>query len=226
LFFQLRCKWQNYLWHEQLEFFLGHLTNERIIPRWQVVQAEQAVRLYFVHFLGSSTEPKSLVEIDEQGMFDTASSLQQLVTTLRLKRYARRTEKTYLFWLESCFRFVCAADPACPQGKSSADPRHVKDFLAQLVVKHNVAAGTQNQAFYSLLFFFRSILKRDIGDMKEALRAQQRRRLPVVLSVSETQRLLGQIEGTVSPLDRLGDHGGSSTAASCSQGKPVEESIG
>lgn len=57
-------------------------------------------------------------------------------------------------------------------GKTSADPRYVKDFLAQLVVKHNVAAGTQNQSFYSLLFFFRFILKRDIGDMKEALRAQ------------------------------------------------------
>ncbi|MCB2217873.1 MAG: hypothetical protein KQH59_17525 [Desulfobulbaceae bacterium] len=153
LFFRLRCKWQNYLWHEQLEFFLGHLKNERIIPRWQVVQAEQAVRLYFVHFLGSSTEPKSLVEIDEQGMFDTASSLQQLVTTLRLKRYARRTEK----------------------------------------------------------------IRRDIGDMKEALRGQQRRRLPVVLLVSETQRLLGQFEGTVSPLDRLGDHGCSSVAVSGSQ---------
>ncbi|MEE4314021.1 MAG: phage integrase N-terminal SAM-like domain-containing protein, partial [Desulfofustis sp.] len=102
-----------------------------------------------------------------------------------------------------------------------ADPRYVKDFLAQLVVKHSVAVGTQNQAFYSLLLFFRYILKRDIGDMKEALRGQQRKRLPVVLSVSETQRLLGQFDGTVSPLDRLGDYGGSSAAVSDSQGKPV-----
>lgn len=170
--------------------------------------------------------PEPLVEIDEQGMFKRDAAFEQLVTTIRLKRYAGRTEKTYKIWLTSYFSFVRTADPTCPPGKINGDPRYVKDFLAQLAVRRNVAAGTQNQAFYSLLFFFRFVLKRDIGDMKEALPAQQRRRLPVALSVPETQHLLGQFEGTGSPFDRPGDHGGSSVAVSCSQGKPVEESIG
>jgi integrase len=39
--------------------------------------------------------------------------------------------------------------------------------------------------------------------MKESLRAEQRRRLPVVLSVAETQRLLGQFEGTMSLIIRV-----------------------
>ncbi len=145
MFFRLRGKWQNYLWNEQLDFFLAHLSHDRTIPRWQVVQAEQAVRLYFVHFLGTIKKPEPLVEIDEQGMFKRDAAFEQLVTTMRLKRYARRTEKTYMIWLGSYFRFVRTADPACPPGKINGDPRYVKEFLAQLAVRRNVAAGSRTK---------------------------------------------------------------------------------
>lgn len=72
----------------------------------------------------------------------------------------------------------------------------VRDFLASLVMTENVSASTQNQAFNSLLMFFRLVFNQELGDLKHALRARVGKKLPVVLSPEETKRLLQAVEGT------------------------------
>jgi len=63
-----------------------------------------------------------------------------------------------------------------------------------------VAPSTQNQALHAILFLYREVLEQPIPDRINAVRAQERRRLPTVLTLDEVQRLLNQITGVVSLL--------------------------
>lgn len=67
----------------------------------------------------------------------------------------------------------------------------VEAFLTRLAVEGRVSSSTQNQAFAALLFLFRHVLYKDLEI--DAVRAQERRRLPVVLSPAEVQRILARL---------------------------------
>ena len=55
------------------------------------------------------------------------------------------------------------------------------EFLA---VDRNVSASTQNQALNALVFVFKEILQRPLGNLGEIVRAQRPKRLPVVALVA------------------------------------------
>ncbi len=63
----------------------------------------------------------------------------------------------------------------------------VKDFLSYLALKRRVSSSTQNQAFNALLFLFREVLERELGDRSKTERAKRGQRLPVTLSPEEVQ---------------------------------------
>ncbi len=69
-------------------------------------------------------------------------------------------------------------------------PDRVKDFLAILTTRKQVAASTQNQAFNALLFVFREVLHTDLGRLEQGVRAKRGAKLPVVLSVEEVSQIL------------------------------------
>ncbi len=69
----------------------------------------------------------------------------------------------------------------------------IKNFLTHLAVEKNVAASTQNQAFNALLFFFRHVLKKEPGNLKDTLRAKRKPHIPVVLSRNEIDSILEQL---------------------------------
>ncbi len=50
----------------------------------------------------------------------------------------------------------------------------------------NVAASTQNQALNAIIFMYKHVLKNEIGDIGDVIRAKRPARLPVVLSVEES----------------------------------------
>jgi len=76
-----------------------------------------------------------------------------------------------------------------------AEPE-INAFLTHLAVKGKVSASTQNQALSALLFLYRHVLNREIGDLDEVIRARRPRRLPVVMTREETKAVISQIEGT------------------------------
>ena len=69
-------------------------------------------------------------------------------------------------------------------------------FLNHLATTKHVAASTQNQALNALVFLYESVLQLELGELAEYLRASKPRRVPVVLSKAEVDRLLGALEGT------------------------------
>jgi site-specific recombinase XerD len=66
--------------------------------------------------------------------------------------------------------------------------------LEQLAVRGKVAASTQQQALNALVFFFREGLGRRLGELGEFALAKRPKKLPVVLTFEEVDRLLERME--------------------------------
>ncbi len=68
---------------------------------------------------------------------------------------------------------------------NSLDGKDLQDFLSYLAVERKVSASTQNQALNAIVFLYRHVFDKDIEGEISAVRAKQKRRLPVVLTVEE-----------------------------------------
>jgi integron integrase len=119
--------------------------------------------------------------------------LEQVSDVMRVRRYSRRTEETYLYWIEQFVRFH-ARDGVWRHPQDLGGP-DVARFLTDLAVVRKVAASTQNQALNAVVFLYRYVLKRDLGEF-QAVRAKRPKRVPAVLSRAEVAHLLSQLAGT------------------------------
>lgn len=113
--------------------------------------------------------------------------LDRVRNTLRRQHYAIRTEETYLDWIKRYILFHHQRHPA------EMNTPEIEAFLTHLAVEQNVAPSTQNQAFYALLFLYRHVLKLELLQPIDAVRANKNPRLPTVLSPDEAARLMDQI---------------------------------
>jgi len=75
-----------------------------------------------------------------------------------------------------------------------AEPE-INAFLTHLAVKERISASTQNQALSALLFLYRHVLNRKIGDLGEVIRARKPKRLPVVMTREEVKLVLSHLKG-------------------------------
>jgi integron integrase len=110
--------------------------------------------------------------------------IDKMANEVKVRHYSRKTLKTYANWTR-CFQHFLKDKP--PQELSTVD---VKDYLTYLAVKCHVASSTQNQAFNSLLFFFRNGLQREFGELRDVPRAKKSLYIPAVLSREEIDAIL------------------------------------
>jgi integron integrase len=82
-------------------------------------------------------------------------------------------------------------------------PEHVEAFLSHLAVHRNVAASTQNQAKSALLFLYKEVLGSELPWLDNVENAKRPQRLPVVLSHTEVDAVLGRMHGTNGLIARL-----------------------
>jgi integrase len=115
------------------------------------------------------------------------SAIERTRKVLRLKHLSHATEENYLQWLRRYGRFVVErCDPALkPEQKMEA-------FLTQLA-QQDVAASTQNQAFCALLFFYREVLKVELGKVN-SLRAKKPLHLRYAPERDEVLAMLGNLK--------------------------------
>jgi len=115
--------------------------------------------------------------------------LDQLKEALRSRRYSRRTEETYCHWVKRFIYFHHVRHPA-----DMAEPE-INTFLTHLAVKEKVSASTQNQALSALLFLYRYVIGRRVGELGEVIRARKPQRLPVVMTREQVKAVLEQLTG-------------------------------
>ncbi len=62
----------------------------------------------------------------------------------------------------------------------------IEEYLTSLAVRNKVAPSTQNQAFSAVLFLYKEVSGIDMSEWNiQALRAQERKHIPVVLTQDE-----------------------------------------
>ena len=115
--------------------------------------------------------------------------MSQMSAALRARHYSRRTEQAYCLWVRRFIRFHGVPHPA-----DMAEPE-INAFLTHLAVDEQVSASTQTQALCALLFLYRHVLGREVGQIGDLVRARTPRRLPVVLTQEEVKAVLDALQG-------------------------------
>lgn len=115
--------------------------------------------------------------------------LQEVRNLIRVKHLSLRTEEAYLGWIR---RYIFFHDKRHPKEMGAEE---VQAFLTHLAVEENVSASTQNQAFAALLFLYREVLRKPLGNVENVVRAKLPKRLPDVLTKEEVSRLLTYLRG-------------------------------
>ena len=106
---------------------------------------------------------------------------------MMLKRYAKRTIKTYLVWIADYIRFHKYQHP-----KKMGD-QDVRVYLTHLAVKRNLSASTQASALNALVFLYSKYLEQPLSDDIGFVNSGRKPKLPTVLTISEVQQLLANI---------------------------------
>ena len=109
---------------------------------------------------------------------------------IRFKHYSYSTERTYVHWIKQYIFFHNKKHPM-EMGKEE-----IEAFLTFLATKKRVSPTTQNQAFAAILFLYKEVLGIDMSEWNiQALRAQERKHIPVVLTKEEVQKVLQNLNG-------------------------------
>lgn len=168
---------------DQKKHFLVQMAKSH--EEWQVKQADMALRLY-QYFLSQELKA-SATGTGTSGAWKAFE--ERLREALRLRHRSYSTEKTYITWARNFRAFVKDKEPQQLEG------RDLQDFLSHLAVEKRVSPSTQNQALNAIVFFYRHVLDKDIEGEISAVRARQRRRLPVVLTAKEVKSLFDRMRG-------------------------------
>ena len=123
------------------------------------------------------------------GTLQKPKILDQLRNAIRLRHYSIRTEETYVQWVR---RYILFHGKRHPQEMGRPE---IEAFLTHLAIEGKVAASTQNQALNAIVFFYREIIKREIGLLDEVVRAKRPARIPVVFTRQEAKTILDQLDG-------------------------------
>ena len=112
---------------------------------------------------------------------------------IRFKHYSFSTERTYVHWIKHYILFHNKKHPI-EMGK-----RELEAYLTKLATKDRVSPTTQNQAFSAILFLYKEVLGVDTSEWNvQALRAQERKHIPVVLTKDEVKIILQNIASNYS----------------------------
>ena len=115
--------------------------------------------------------------------------LRRVREAIRVRHFSIRTEEAYVHWTKRFILFHGRRHPA-----EMGEPE-VAGFLTHLAVEGQVASATQNQALNALVFLYRYVVGRPLGEIAGIVRAKRPQRLPVVLTPDEVARVLGQLRG-------------------------------
>lgn len=116
--------------------------------------------------------------------------LDQVRQACRVRHLSLRTEDSYVQWSK---RFILFHGKRHPREMAETE---VNAFLTHLAVEGNVAASTQNQALAALLFLYEHVLAQPLDRLDGVVRAKRPKRLPVILTRLEVQRILDHLKGT------------------------------
>ncbi len=118
--------------------------------------------------------------------------LDQARQVLRVQHYSIHTERSYVDWI---VRFVRFHKMRSRVDLLPAEPK-IEAFLTDLAVHGNVAASTRNQAMNALVFLYKRVLDHTLDGRIDAVRADKKVNVPVVMTREEVAAVLSLMDGT------------------------------
>ena len=116
-----------------------------------------------------------------------ARILERVRTRIRVRNLSRRTEKTYLGWIERYIGFHSRRDPAvmgCTE---------IQTFLDHLGAELGLRAASLNQAAAAVLFLYRELYREEYGGPDGVVRAKPVQSLPRYATPEEVDAVLGHL---------------------------------
>lgn len=110
--------------------------------------------------------------------------LNEISDFMFVRRYSKRTIKTYIYWISLYIHFCDKRHPKDLNGKE------VEQFLTHLAVKKKVAKSTQSLVLNALVFLYGKFLEQPLGDVSQFRRTKRQAKLPTVLTELEVKALL------------------------------------
>lgn len=188
----------------QLPYSPDHVAKIKTVPgrrwhakeqHWTVPQGDGTLGSLLNLFPGKHVEIDSALgtkQAVDQGKPSSPvldSVLADLCVAMQARHYSQRTEQAYSHWVS---RFLYFHQGRPPAEMAEAD---INRFLTHLAVTEKVSASTQNQALAALLFLYRHVIGRDVGDLGKVIRARKPERLPVVMAREEVKAVLANLTG-------------------------------
>src|SRR5918992_1505209 len=118
---------------------------------------------------------------------------------LRLHHYSIHTERAYVDWTVRFIRFHGM------QSREDLVPaeQKIEAFLTDLAVNGNVAPAAQNQAMNALVLLYKRVLKHSLQGSINAVRADRKINVPVVMTREEVAAIISLMDGTAQMVAEL-----------------------
>jgi integron integrase len=126
-----------------------------------------------------------------EGQQETPRLLDQVRNVLRLHHYSIHTERSYIDWIK---RYIHFHQMRCREDLADGEKK-IEAFLTDLAVRGKVAASTQNQAMNALVFLYKKVLAKPLDEVIDAVRAERKVNVPVVLTREEVSKVVAVMEG-------------------------------
>jgi site-specific recombinase XerD len=104
---------------------------------------------------------------------------------MRLHHYSIHTERSYIDWIRRYVRFHKMSSRA----DLAEGERKIEAFLTHLAMDAKVSPSTQNQAMNALVFLYKRVLDVPLEERINAVWAERRVTVPLVLTREEVLRL-------------------------------------
>jgi len=116
---------------------------------------------------------------------------EEIHEVMRLHHYSIHTERSYCDWIKRFIKFH--------EMKSRDDLKDgelkIEEFLTHLAVNNNVSPSTQNQAMNALVFMYKQVLKQPLDQKIDAVHAETKKSMPVVMTREEVAKVIALING-------------------------------
>src|SRR5205085_6263245 len=115
--------------------------------------------------------------------------LDQVRNIIRLRHFSIRTEEAYIYWIK---KFILFHNKSHPLDMGKVE---IEAFLSHLAITENVSPSTQNVALSAIIFLYREVLKKDLGNIKDFERSKRPSKLPLVFTRDEINKVLERLTG-------------------------------
>jgi len=111
---------------------------------------------------------------------------QRTVEEMQLRRYAAKTQDAYLHWISEIARYY-------HKSPDQISREEVRSWFLYLTNERKLSRSSVTCALCALKFFYEGVLQQEWSEF-HLVRPKAEKKLPVVLSVEEVQRLLRSVE--------------------------------